>query len=57
MPQLYLQRFEYVGPLGKADFEQTWGEALQFNRNGRSVREQLSQRDAPFRDYREQGGA
>lgn len=57
MPQLYLQRFEYVGPLGKADFEQTWGEALQFNRNGRSVREQLSQRGAPFRDYREQGGA
>jgi hypothetical protein len=57
MPQPYLQRFEYMGPLGKADFDQTWGEALQFNRDGRSVREQLSQRDAPFRDYCERGGA
>jgi hypothetical protein len=57
MPQLYLQHFEYMGPLGKVDFEQTWGEALQFNRDGRSVRGQLSQRDAPFRDYRERGGA
>jgi len=28
MGQLYLQRFEYMGPIGKADFEQTWGEAL-----------------------------
>jgi enoyl-CoA hydratase len=28
-----------------------------FKRDGGSVREQLSQRDAPFRDYRERGGA
>ena len=28
-----------------------------FTRDGGSVREQLSQRDAPFRDYRERGGA
>jgi len=35
MGQLYLQRFEYMGPIGKADFEQTWGEALQtFARTG-----------------------
>lgn len=35
MGQLYLQRFEYMGPVSKADFEQTWGEALQaFARTG-----------------------
>jgi hypothetical protein len=57
MRQAYLQRFEYMGPVGEADFEQTWCEALQFNRNGRSVCEQLSQRDAAFIGCRERGGA
>ena len=57
MRQVYLQRFEYRGPVGEAGFRQTWCEALQFNRNGRSVCEQLSHRDAPFIGYRERGGA
>ncbi len=35
MAQLYLQRFEYLGPMGKVEFEQAWGEALQtFARSG-----------------------
>jgi len=57
MRQVYLQRFEYMGPVGEADFEQTWGEALQFNRNGRSVCEQFSHRAAAFIGYRKRGGA
>jgi hypothetical protein len=57
MRQVYLQRFEYMGPVGEADFEQTWCEALQLNRKGWSVCEQLSQRDAAFIGYRERGGA
>ena len=35
MGQLYLQRFDARGPVDKADFEQTWGEAFQaFARTG-----------------------
>lgn len=35
MGQLYLQRFEYMGPVSKAEFEGAWGEALQaFARSG-----------------------
>ena len=29
MSQLYLQRFEYRGAIGKAEFDQAWGAALQ----------------------------
>ena len=29
MGQVYLQRFDYMGPVEKSDFEQTWGEALR----------------------------
>ncbi len=29
MGQLYLQRFEYLGPMSKGEFEAVWGEALQ----------------------------
>ncbi len=35
MGQVYLQRFDYMGPVEKSDFEQTWGEGLRtFARTG-----------------------
>ena len=35
MGQIYLQRFEYTGPVSKADFDEVWGVALQtFARSG-----------------------
>lgn len=29
MGQLYLQRFEYRGAIGKADFDKAWGVGLE----------------------------
>ena len=57
MRQVDLQRFEYMSPVGGTDCEQTWCEARQFDRNGRSVCEQLSQRDAACIGCRERGSA
>ena len=35
MGQIYLQRFEYMGPVSKTDFDEVWGVALQtFARSG-----------------------